>query len=85
MGMAPLERVRQETGFAAGGTPGIGIEPEIPVVIDTDLARYRWVWTAAGTPDTVYPISLERLVAASKARWVSIAQSPKQKEGNSDR
>ena len=82
---APLDRVRQETGFAAGGTPGIGIEPEIPVVIDTDLARYRWVWTAAGTPDTVYPISLERLVAASKARWVSIAQSPEHKEGNRGR
>ncbi len=71
---APLDRVRQESGFAAGGTPGIGIESEMPVVIDADLARYRWVWTAAGTPDTVYPISLERLVAASGARWVSVAK-----------
>jgi 5,10-methenyltetrahydrofolate synthetase len=69
---APLERVRQETGFAAGGTPGIGIDSSMPVVIDGDLARYRWVWTAAGTPDTVYPISLERLVAGSSARWVSV-------------
>jgi prolyl-tRNA editing enzyme YbaK/EbsC (Cys-tRNA(Pro) deacylase) len=70
---APLDRVRQESGFAAGGTPGIGIDSEMPVVIDAELARYRWVWTAAGTPDTVYPISLERLVAASGARWVSVA------------
>jgi 5,10-methenyltetrahydrofolate synthetase len=70
---APLDRVRAESGFAAGGTPGIGIESDMPVVIDADLARYRWVWTAAGTPDTVYPISLERLVAASGARWVSVA------------
>jgi prolyl-tRNA editing enzyme YbaK/EbsC (Cys-tRNA(Pro) deacylase) len=70
---APLDRVRAETGFAAGGTPGIGIDPSIPVVVDAELGRYRWVWTAAGTPDTVYPISLERLVAASGARWVSVA------------
>lgn len=72
-GPAPLDRVREETGFAAGGTPGIGMASEMPVVVDADLARYRWVWTAAGTPDTVYPISLERLVAASGARWVSVA------------
>ncbi len=70
---APLERVRSETGFAAGGTPGTGIDPRIPVVIDAELGRYRWLWTAAGTPDTVYPISLDRLVAASGARWVSVA------------
>lgn len=70
---APLSRVRDETGFAAGGTPGIGIESDMPVVLDADLGRYRWVWTAAGTPDTVYPVSLERLVAASGARVVSVA------------
>jgi len=70
---APLDRVRDETGFVAGGTPGIGIESDMPAVVDADLARYRWVWTAAGTPDTVYPISLERLVAASGARWASVA------------
>lgn len=75
---APLDRVREVTGFAAGGTPGIGMDSDMPVVIDADLARYRWVWTAAGTPDTVYPISLERLVAASGARWVSVAAKGKQ-------
>lgn len=73
-GPAPLDRVREESGFSAGGTPGIGLDSDMPVVVDADLARYRWVWTAAGTPDTVYPISLERLVAASGARWASVAE-----------
>ena len=70
---APLATVREVTGFAAGGTPAMGHSTELDVLADITLCRYRWVWSAGGTPDTVYPVSLERLVAASGARWADVS------------
>ncbi len=70
---ASRDRVQQITGYPAGGTPAIGHAVALDVVADVSLARYRWVWTAGGTMDTVYPVSLERLFAASGARWAEIA------------
>ncbi|KAA3641380.1 MAG: YbaK/EbsC family protein, partial [Armatimonadetes bacterium] len=69
---ARLSRVREISGYAGGGTPAVGHRSPMPVVLDEDLGRYRWVWSAAGTPETVYPVSLERLVAATGARIASI-------------
>lgn len=70
---APLDRVREATGFVAGGTPAFGHATSLPIVADPTLARYRWVWSAGGTPDTVYPVALDRLIAATGARWVDVA------------
>lgn len=71
---APLETVRDVTGFVAGGTPAFGYTQPLEVVADPSIGRYRWVWSAGGTPDTVYPVALDRLVAASGARWVDVAE-----------
>lgn len=71
---APLDVVRSATGFVAGGTPAVGHASVLEVVADTSLCRYRWVWSAGGTPDTVYPVSLERLIAASGARWADVSE-----------
>jgi prolyl-tRNA editing enzyme YbaK/EbsC (Cys-tRNA(Pro) deacylase) len=70
---AGLEEAREATGFAAGGTPAFGYTHPVTVVIDTSLQRHTDVWSAAGTPTTVYPIALADLVAASGARWVNVA------------
>ncbi|MDK1016151.1 MAG: 5-formyltetrahydrofolate cyclo-ligase [Actinomycetota bacterium] len=70
--IAPRDVVRETTGYVAGGTPSIGLPESLKVVADHALARYRWVWTAGGTPDTVYPVALERLIAASGASWADI-------------
>jgi prolyl-tRNA editing enzyme YbaK/EbsC (Cys-tRNA(Pro) deacylase) len=71
---APLDVVRAATGFVAGGTPAMGHVRDLRVVADTSLCRYRWVWSAGGTPDTVYPVALERLIAASGARWADVSE-----------
>ena len=71
--MASLEEARAATGFAAGGTPAFGYATPVPVLIDRSLQRHDEVWSAAGTPTTVYPIDRESLVAASGARWVDVA------------
>ena len=70
---ASRDRVLEITGYPAGGTPGVGHDRVLEVVADVSLARYRWVWTAGGTADTVYPVSVERLIAASNARWQEIS------------
>lgn len=75
--IAPLDRVREVTGFVAGGTPSIGLPEAIKVVADRELARYRWVWSAGGTPETVYPVALDRLIGASGARWADVADREK--------
>ncbi len=75
--IANLEEVREHTGYVAGGTPAVGLSRRVKVLADCDLARYRWVWSAGGTPDTVYPVALDRLIAASEARWVEVTDRGK--------
>ena len=70
---APLSRVREISGYAGGGTPAVGHKTPMPAVVDPSLGRYRWVWSAGGTPDTVYPLALERLVGATGAQVASVA------------
>jgi prolyl-tRNA editing enzyme YbaK/EbsC (Cys-tRNA(Pro) deacylase) len=70
---APLSRVREISGYAGGGTPAVGHTTPMPAVVDPSLGRYRWVWSAGGTPETVYPVALERLVAATGAQIASVS------------
>ncbi len=69
-GRASLDEVREATGFAAGGTPPFG--HDCPVFADLSLTRNDPVWAAAGTPTTVFPISIDDLGRFSKATWASI-------------
>lgn len=63
---ASPEEARQATAFAIGGTPPFGYPTPIPVLIDRDLLTYDKLWAAAGTPTTVFPISPDLLVEASR-------------------
>lgn len=71
---AGLEEAREHTGFAAGGTPAFGLARAMRVFADVSLRRNSEVWSAAGTPTTVYPIALETLVSVSGAAWVDVAE-----------
>jgi prolyl-tRNA editing enzyme YbaK/EbsC (Cys-tRNA(Pro) deacylase) len=62
---ATPEEARLATAFAIGGTPPFGYPAPIPVLIDRHLLAYDEVWAAAGTPDSVFSISSELLVAAT--------------------
>jgi prolyl-tRNA editing enzyme YbaK/EbsC (Cys-tRNA(Pro) deacylase) len=72
---ASLDEARSHTGYAAGGTPAVGLATPIPVLADLSLQRYHEVWSAAGTPTAVYPVALDRLVSVSDARWVDVAET----------
>lgn len=62
---ADADRVRAATGFAIGGTPPFGHPAPLTVLVDRDLMGYEELWAAAGTPDSVFPIAPDDLLAAS--------------------
>lgn len=66
---ASLNRVREATGFAAGGTPPFGHAHPLRVFADRALRRHDLVWAAAGAPTTVFPITLEDLDRMANPSW----------------
>lgn len=69
---ASLDEVRDATGFAAGGTPPFGHTRALRVFADPALKRNDPVWAAAGTPTTVFPISLTDLDRLASPVWVTV-------------
>ena len=70
---ASLERVRESTGFAAGGTPPFGHPRPLRVFADQALRRHDCQWAAAGTPTTVFAISLADLDRITGPRWCDLS------------
>lgn len=71
---ATLEEARVATGFAAGGTPPFGYSGPLRVFAERSLLRHDDVWSAGGTPTTVFPIPLATLVELTGAAWIDAAQ-----------
>jgi len=63
---ADAETVRQATGFAIGGVPPFGHKNQLPLYIDEDFQQFDIIWAAAGTPNTVFPITPADLVQATQ-------------------
>lgn len=58
--------VREVTGFAIGGVPPMAHAQALVVFIDEDLTREETLWAAAGTPNSMFPLTpkiLKRLAA----------------------
>ena len=62
---ATAEEVREATGYAIGGTPPFGHPRPLRVLVDRDLLGHHEVWAAAGTPETVFPMTPAALLSAS--------------------
>jgi prolyl-tRNA editing enzyme YbaK/EbsC (Cys-tRNA(Pro) deacylase) len=58
------DRAREATGFAIGGIPPLGHERELETVVDESLRRFETVWAAAGTPNAVFEVGTDALLAA---------------------
>jgi prolyl-tRNA editing enzyme YbaK/EbsC (Cys-tRNA(Pro) deacylase) len=66
--MADAAFVRQHTGYAIGGVPPFGHPEALETLVDEDLLAFNEVWAAAGTPNTVFPISPDRLLAITNGK-----------------
>lgn len=65
---ASPEEARTATGFAVGGTPPFGHPQRLVCVIDHDLLVWDQIWAAAGTPDSVFPLSPPDLLRVTGAQ-----------------
>jgi prolyl-tRNA editing enzyme YbaK/EbsC (Cys-tRNA(Pro) deacylase) len=73
IGKADAAFVRASTGFAIGGVPPAGHASPIETLIDRDLLAFGEIWAAAGTPQTVFPLTPDELVVMTGGRVVEVA------------
>ena len=64
---ADADFVRAATGFAIGGVPPLGHAKPIPVFMDAGLFRFERIWSAAGSPFSVFAVEPARLRDAGGA------------------
>lgn len=69
---ASADEVREATGFAIGGVPPLGHDRALPTIVDASLRRFETVWCAAGTPNAVFPVRVEALLAALAGARVAV-------------
>jgi prolyl-tRNA editing enzyme YbaK/EbsC (Cys-tRNA(Pro) deacylase) len=75
IGRADADFVRAATGFAIGGVPPLGHETPPVTLIDRDLLALDEIWAAAGTPNAVFRLTPEDLVAMTDGRVADIKQA----------
>jgi len=76
IGKADADFVRAATGFAIGGVPPLGHSAPIRTLIDADLLRFDVIWAAAGTPNAVFSVDPQRLIAGTGGDVVPVSESP---------
>ncbi|MFA9426834.1 YbaK/EbsC family protein [Natronorubrum sp. A-ect3] len=72
--MADPDRIRDQLGWSIGGVPPFCYERTVPVVVDETLLEFETVWTAAGTPQAVFPIDPDRLLEYADATPAAVAE-----------
>ncbi|MGH6959446.1 MAG: YbaK/EbsC family protein, partial [Dongiaceae bacterium] len=60
--------VRDKTGFAIGGVAPVGHTEKPVTLIDADLLGHAEIWAAAGTPNSVFRLTPQALVAMTGGR-----------------
>ena len=65
--------VRAHTGYAIGGVPPFGHPEPIETLIDDDLFAFDEIWAAGGTPNTVFPVQPDRLLAITGGRRTRVS------------
>jgi prolyl-tRNA editing enzyme YbaK/EbsC (Cys-tRNA(Pro) deacylase) len=73
--MATAKQVRAITGQAIGGVSPVGHPTPVRTVIDGALEDYETIWAAAGTPNTVMPLTFEQLTALTGGQRIQVASN----------
>ncbi|GAA1671577.1 aminoacyl-tRNA deacylase [Mycolicibacterium murale] len=64
--------VRQATGQVIGGVAPAGHPHPLRTIVDSTLAQYPVVWTAAGTADSVMPLTYPQLLGLTAGREAQV-------------
>ena len=65
--MVEVDYIIENTGYAPGGVPPFGHLKPCTVLMDEDLFQYELVWGAAGSDDSVFPITPNELRERARA------------------
>jgi prolyl-tRNA editing enzyme YbaK/EbsC (Cys-tRNA(Pro) deacylase) len=66
--------VLAHAGVAPGGVPPVGHILEPTVVLDQDLHQFDEIWAAAGTPNAVFNLTWDDLVALTKGTSADVTK-----------
>lgn len=72
--MATADEVQAVTGFPIGGVCPFALQTTIPIFLDSSMRRFSIVYTAAGTANSVLPITFERLQQITDGVEIEIAK-----------
>lgn len=64
--------VRDQTGFAIGGVPPIGLAQAMTTLIDQDLLQFETIWAAAGHPNALFQLTPGELVGMTGGEVVVV-------------
>jgi len=79
---ADARGVREATGFAIGGVPPVGHARPLRVLIDRDLLGYDRLVAAAGTPNTVVPLTPAELCRVTEGDVADVKRdAPRVQDG----
>lgn len=65
--------VREATGYAIGGVPPAFHSAPLLTLVDEDLLVYSTIWAAAGTPNAVFALSPDALLALTDGAPLKLA------------
>lgn len=69
---AKADEVVEITGFPPGGVCPFALKTEIPIVVDTSIARFSVVYAAAGSSGSAVPVTLDQLLTITKGEYLSV-------------
>ena len=71
---ADAEFVMTHAGVAPGGVPPVGHTVDPIIVLDQDLRKFDVIWAAAGTPNAVFKLNWDDLVALTGGTPADVAK-----------
>ena len=74
LGKADADFVRQQTGFAIGGVPPVAHANTLRCLLDASLQRYSEIWSAAGTPESVFSMTPQELQKITAGSWQDLVE-----------
>ncbi|MCD8568044.1 MAG: YbaK/EbsC family protein [Geovibrio sp.] len=69
---ADADFVREKTGYVIGGVPAIAHKEEPIVFLDETLMEFAEIWSAAGSPYSIYKITPQELLRITGAKVIRV-------------
>ena len=74
LSMANAQKVKEITGFTIGGVSPIGLKDKLETFIDKNLARFEYLYGAAGHPNAVFKITFTDLEKITFGKTMDITE-----------